>query len=320
MTMPTQKPTLKQLEYFVAIANAKTFRRAAEKLSVSQPTLSAQIYSLEQILELSLLERSRSGAVLTPAGRDLLPQARQIIDEMKGLIDQAQMIRNGPSGTYKLGVSPTVGPYLLPHILADLHHSYAHLKFYVRENMPDTLKTDLLEGRIDLVLTPLPFSGSKIEVVPLFEEPMRLIIPAEHEFTSLKSVQSQKSISKKRLLGENILTLESKYHSYHQVEIACQNIGAHILRDYEGTSLDALRQMAVTGMGLAFLPNLYIHTELHKAEGLKVIDIKDMQLSRNHILAWRKQSPNRGFYRKLAQSIQAFVKTNLNDAGLIFSE
>lgn len=312
-------PTLKQLEYFVAIANAKTFRRAAETLSISQPTLSAQIYSLEKTLQLTLLERSRSGAVLTPAGRDLLPHARQIIDEMKGLMDQAQMIRGGPSGTYKLGVSPTVGPYLLPHILPDLHQTYANLKLYVRENMPDALHTDLLEGRIDLVLIPEPFANNnKIEIAPLFEEPMRLVIPAEHAFESLDSVKLNSQIEKQQLYSESILTLESKYHSYHQVEQACHSIGANILRDYEGTSLDALRQMAVIGMGLAFLPNLYIHTELHKGEGLTVVDIIDMQLSRSHILAWRKQSPNRVFYRKLAQSIRQLVKANLTNAGLVF--
>ncbi len=310
--MTAETPTLKQLEYFVCIAELKTFRGAAERLGVSQPTLSSQMYILEQCLDVILLERSRKGAVLTPAGRDLLVTAREILEGMRGLMHQAGMIRNGPGGTFRIGVSPTVGPYLLPHILPELHKKYATLKLYVRENMPKTLELDLLEGRLDLVLIPQPFSGAKFTTEALFREPLQLVLPVDHKLNKLKSIKT------KHLHGQNILTLEEQYSHYQQVQKACEELGANILRDYEGTSLDALRQMVVMSMGMAFLPSLYIHSEIHSPESLVVANVEKLKLTRTHVLAWRTNSPNRGFYRQLAKTIRQLVKKNLNQVPLEF--
>lgn len=311
--MSLDTPTLKQLEYFVCLADSNTFRRAAERLGISQPTLSAQIYALEKSLQLTLLERGRTGATLTPAGRELLVNARQVIEEMRGLMDQASMIGGGSGGTFRIGVSPTVGPYLLPHILSELHQEYSKLKLYVRENMPKTLELDLLEGRLDLVLIPLPFNSKKFTTEVLFHEPLQLIAPSDHKLAGLKKVKAS------HLRGQNVLTLEEQYSHYHQVQTVCEELGANILRDYEGTSLDALRQMVVMGMGIAFLPSLYIYSEIHRPESLIVANVEKLKLSRTHVLAWRKNSPNRAFYRQLAASIRKLVKKNLGEAKLTFS-
>jgi len=311
--MSAEIPTLKQLEYFVCIAELKTFRGAAERLGVSQPTLSSQMYVLEQCLDVILLERSRKGAVLTPAGRDLLVNARDVLESMNGLINQAGMIRNGPGGTFRIGVSPTVGPYLLPHILPELHREYAALKLYVREEMPKTLELDLLEGRLDLVLIPLPFSGSKFTTDILFSEPLQLVLPKEHKLSKLSVIKTL------HIRKQNILTLEERYSHYQQIQKTCEELGANILRDYEGTSLDALRQMVGMGMGMAFLPALYIHSEIHSPESLVVANVQKLKLSRTHVLAWRTNSPNRGFYRELAKTIRRLVKKNLNKVPLDFS-
>ena len=310
--MVHETPTIKQLEYFICLAESTAFRRAAEHLNISQPTLTAQIYNLERALNLTLFERSRSGTTLTPAGRDLLGNARRVIEEMNGLIDQATMINRGPGGTFRIGVSPTVGPYLLPNILPGLHQAYSSLKLYVRENMPKTLELDLLEGRLDLVLIPRPFSNSRLEAEVLFHEPLQLVTPEGHKLAKLKKVQTH------HLQGQNILTLEGQYSSYHQMELLCVELGANIARDYEGTSLDALRQMVMMGMGLTFLPALYIYSEIHQPQGLSVREVEKLQLSRTHVLAWRRNSPNRSFYRQLAEQIRSLAKTNLSDVKLSF--
>ena len=310
--MAQETPTIKQLEYFICLAESTAFRRAAEHLNISQPTLTAQIYNLERALNLTLFERSRSGTTLTPAGRDLLGNARRVIEEMNGLIDQATMINRGPGGTFRIGVSPTVGPYLLPNILPGLHQAYSSLKLYVRENMPKTLELDLLEGRLDLVLIPLPFSNSRLEAEVLFHEPLQLVTPEDHKLAKLKKVQTH------HLQGQNILTLEGQYSSYHQMELLCVELGANIARDYEGTSLDALRQMVMMGMGLTFLPALYIYSEIHQPQGLSVREVEKLKLSRTHVLAWRRNSPNRSFYRQLAEQIRSLAKTNLSDVKLSF--
>jgi len=310
--MVHETPTIKQLEYFICLAESTAFRRAAEHLNISQPTLTAQIYNLERALNLTLFERSRSGTTLTPAGRDLLGNARRVIEEMNGLIDQATMINRGPGGTFRIGVSPTVGPYLLPNILPGLHQAYSSLKLYVRENMPKTLELDLLEGRLDLVLIPRPFGNSRLEAEVLFHEPLQLVTPEDHKLAKLKKVQTH------HLQGQNILTLEGQYSSYHQMELLCVELGANIARDYEGTSLDALRQMVMMGMGLTFLPALYIYSEIHQPQGLSVREVEKLQLSRTHVLAWRRNSPNRSFYRQLAEQIRSLAKTNLSDVKLSF--
>ena len=310
--MALETPTIKQLEYFVRLAESSTFRGAAEQLKISQPTLTAQIYNLEKSLNLTLVERSRSGATLTPEGRDLLANARQVLEEMNGLMDQAAMMNDGPGGTFRMGVSPTVGPYLLPYILPGLHQTYASLKLFVRENTPKTLELDLLEGRLDLVLIPRPFGHPRLTTEVLFDEPMKLITPSDHPLAKLQRVKTH------HLSGQNILTLQEQYSSYHQMELQCAELGANIARDYEGSSLDALRQMVIMGMGLTFVPSLYIYSEIHKPQGLSVREVENLNLHRTLILAWRQNSPNRGFYRQLAELIRSLVKTNLKDAKLSF--
>ena len=141
---------------------------------------------------------------------------------------------------------------------------------------------------------------------------MKLITPDDHPLAKLKKVRSD------NLEGQNILTLEKQYGSYQQMEILCSELGATIARDYEGSSLDALRQMVIMQMGLTFLPSLYMYSEIHQPQGLVVRDIEDLNLHRTHVLAWRQNSPNRGFYRQLAELIRSLVKTNLAEAKLSF--
>ncbi len=310
--MAQETPTIKQLEYFVCLAESIAFRRAAESLNISQPTLTAQIYKLEKILDLTLFERSRSGTTLTPAGRDLLGNARQVIEEMRGLMDQATMINRGPGGTFRIGVSPTVGPYLLPNILPGLHQAYPSLKLYVRENMPKTLELDLLERRLDLVLIPRPFGNPRLTTEVLFHEPLQLVTPQDHQLAKLRQIKTH------HLRGQNILTLVEQYSSYHQMELLCAELGANIARDYEGTSLDALRQMVIMGMGLTFLPALYINSEIHQPQALSVREVDKLKLYRTHVLAWRRNSPNRNFYRQLAEQIRLLARSNLCNVKLSF--
>lgn len=311
--MALETPTIKQLEYFVALAESTSFRRAADRLNISQPTLTAQIYNLEKALNLTLFERSRSGAILTPSGRDLLDNARRVIEEMGGLMDQATIKNRGPGGTFRIGVSPTVGPYLLPNILPGLHQAYSSLKLYVRENMQKTLELDLLEGRLDLVLSPQPFGNPRLTDEVLFQEPLQLVTPKDHPLAKLKKVKGE------YLRGQNILTLVEQYSSYHQMESMCIKLGANIARDYEGTSLDAMRQMVMMGMGLTFLPALYIYSEIHQPQALSVREVEELNLYRTHVLAWRKNSPNRAFYRQLSESIRSLAKANLSAVKLDFN-
>lgn len=305
--MDRPRPSVRQIEYFVAISETLNFHAAARRLSVSQPTMTNQIAALEDALGSQLFERSRGGTVLTPIGRELLPNARRILEEFQGLVVQAQSISRGPGGTYRLGVTPTLGPYLLPHVLPALHRRYTALKLSVREDAPRDLEVELATGRHDLILTPLPVDDSRLTVVPLFREPLKLILPADHRLAK------RKHINRRDLAGESILTIEEHHHFHRQIEQLCSRLGAQLRRDYEGTSLDTLRHMVVMGMGVAFLPNLYIRSEIHRPRELRVATVRGEVIERTHALAWRASSPARQLFRQIADEIRTLVAHDLAD-------
>jgi len=300
-------PTLRQLQYFIALAETPHFRRAAARLRISQPTLTSQVAALENGLAVQLFERSRAGSALTPAGRDLLAGARRVVEEFQGLVDRAQSIARGPVGTFRLGVTPTLGPYLLPHVLPEIHRKYEELKFFVREGAPQLLEHDLRAGEHDLILTALPLDAGDPVVVPLFREPLRLVVPADHRLAGRESVQPSE------LRGEPVLTLEEHHHLHRQVAHLCERFGAQVMRDYEGTSLDTLRQMVVMGMGIAFLPALYVRSEIHQPEALHVTGVSGERMERVHALAWRPTSPSHGLFRAIADDVRALVREQLQD-------
>jgi LysR family transcriptional regulator, hydrogen peroxide-inducible genes activator len=300
--LQSPKISVRQLEYFVAVAESGSFRRAAERLGISQPTLTAQIASLEQSLGGQLFERNRSGTSQSPMGRELLRDARRVIEEFQGLVDHATSLTKGPAGTYRFGVTPTMGPYLLPQILPDIHREYAALKFYVREGLPRALREGLVSGQHDLIMTPLPVGLENVTIEPLFREPLKLVLPSEHRLAK------RARVSGADLVGEQVLTLEDHDQLHMQIQRLCDHLGAIVNSDYEGTSLDTLRQMVVMGMGIAFLPGLYIRSEIREGDGLKVVTLSDENVMREHALVWRPTSPARQLFRDLAGKLRALIK------------
>ncbi|MGI9313179.1 MAG: hydrogen peroxide-inducible genes activator [Luminiphilus sp.] len=298
-----ERLTFKQIRYFQAIAEAGSFRRAADRLGVKQPTLTVQIAALEAALATTLFERHRSGVVITPAARELLPRARRIAEEMKGFTDQALGV-SGQS-TYRLGVTPTLGPYLLPRVLPAVHQRFEDLRLYVREAIPAQLASDLKSAAHDVVLTTLPLQGDELEVIPLFRESLKLALPLEHPLAS-KGV-----VSGEDLVGEAVLTIDEQHLYHRQVSALCESLGATVNRDYEGTSLDTLRQMVVMGMGITFLPSLYVASEIGESDTLRITDVKGVNMNRDHALAWRRRSPARVFFRQLAEAMKAILDEQL---------
>jgi LysR family hydrogen peroxide-inducible transcriptional activator len=299
--MDQLRPTIRQIRYFLAVADASSFRRAATRLRVTQPTVTQQVLALEEAFEVQLFERSRAGTTLSPAGRELLPSARRVLEEFQGLCDQAESLLRGPSGTYRLGVTPTLGPYLLPHILPDIHRQYSAIKLYVREGVPRDLEAGLVAGDHDLILTALPVDEDRLTVVPLLQEPLKLVMSADHRLAKKRRIESGD------LAGESILTIEEHHHFHRQIEELCDSLGAHVLRDYEGTSLDTLRQMVVMGMGMAFLPALYVRSEIHRPREIRVTSVHGVDIHRTHVFAWRTSSPARPLFEQLANEIQTLV-------------
>lgn len=303
--------SLNQIRYFVTVARYLSYRRAASILGISQPTLTTQINALESILGVALLERSRSGTLLSPQGKALLEAADDILQAGQRFTEIARGLSEGEGATFRLGIPPTLGPYLLPHILPELHARKPNLKFYVREAAPQQLHYGLLNGDYDLVLSPLSSKSSQVIVQPLFTEPLKFVMPYDHPLAGHDLVHPS------QLSGEKVLTLEDRHHFHYQVHEICLQIGASLQRDYEGTSLDTLRQMVVMGMGVAFLPGLYIHSELHKPEALHVCEIDGMPIQREHSLAWRNTAPGRQVFRALATLIREIISERLSEAVIV---
>ncbi|MCB2102264.1 MAG: LysR family transcriptional regulator [Rhodobacterales bacterium] len=292
-------PTLKQLSYLVAIADEGHFGRAAARARIAQPTLSAQLARLEDTLGGRLVDRARTTVALTPLGQEVAARARRALAEVQGIVDLAQASRGGLGGTLRLGVPPTLGPYLLPFVVPALHARYPRLKLHVREGKPHEIQDQLARGRFDLLLTPLPIVTPHLDVAPLFREPLMAAVVPDHPLAR------RGRIRRRDLRGESVLTLESGHYLHNQVRDLCLETGATILNDYDGTSLDTLRHMVGMGVGMAFFPALYVLSEIRDRSEIAVLDMEGGTLFREIGLAWRSGNALHGHYRALADLITA---------------
>lgn len=294
-------PTLKQFRYLVAVAETLHFRRAAEKTHVSQPTLSGQLRELEDRLGVQLVERSRSKVVLTPLGREIAARAKSVLRDVQDIVDLAAQGQSAMGGTIRVGVLQSLGPYFLPHILPDLHRSHPDLKLYVREGLPHVLLDQLDDGTLDLLFFPLPINSADLVSVRLFREPLWIVVPGEHRLAETDKIR------KADLKGETFLTLERGHRLHDQVHDLCEEYGAEISLDYAGTSLDTLRQMVVMGMGLSFLPALYVRSEVLHDRQVVARELASGAPSRTIGMVWRRQSARQRDYETLATEIRSVL-------------
>lgn len=286
-------PSLRQLQYLVALADTANFGSAAAACHVTQPTLSQQIKELEARLKVTLVERGRPFR-LTPAGREIVERARRVLAEVGQIRKAAERSRTGLAGTIRLGVSPTLGPYLMPTAIVRLHRDYPALRLYIREGIPDDQLTELRRGEIDMLLAPLPFPSGELEVTPLFSEPVHLVGAPDNPLLA------RPRQDKAELAGAPVLSLHRRHHFHRQAEAICAELDAELLRDYEGTSLDSLRQMAGSGLGLAILPELYLRSEAPGEAMVKRFAITGWWAERTIAAAWRSDAAYADAYRAIA--------------------
>lgn len=294
-------PTLRQLQYFVALAEAGSFRKAAEACGISQPSLSVQLAGLEERLGQRLVERGRGGVILTPVGREVLERARTILDGAQGLVNRFDAQRTGLAGTIRFGASGTLGPYLLPHVIARLHAQHPDLSLYIREAPPDALMRGLETGDFDMILVQLPVRGD-VRPIRLFREPLELVVARDHPFAS------RERVPRAELQGATVLSLGPAYSLRQQVVDLCEMLGARLRTDYEGTSLDAIRLMTGMGMGVAFLPALYVRSEIGEGDrDVTVVPLEGARILRSAGLVTRVASEDEAAPR-IARLIQAVAR------------
>lgn len=298
-------PTLRQLEYLIAIADLRNFGRAAQACNVSQPTLSQQLRSLEDRLGVVLIERNTSGAELTPVGREIVMRARRLLVEAEDIRDLARRAGDRLAGTLRFGVTPTLGPYLMPPIVAALHREQPDLRLHIKEGIPEEQALQLARGALDMLLGPLPIEGSGLIVEPLFRERLFLVAAADHPLAKIPDLHFD------QLRGAQVLSLDRRHHLHRQVASICSEFGMELLRDYEGTSLDSVHQMATSGIGLAVLPELYFRSDVAGRPGVVLLEPTGFELTRSIAAAWRSGAAYSAEYRGIAGRIAAEARALL---------
>ncbi|WP_417469413.1 hydrogen peroxide-inducible genes activator [Maricaulis sp.] len=295
----SQLPTLRQLQFLLALAEHGSFSRAAEAVFVTQPTLSAAIKELEANLGVVLVERGARGAILTPAGEAVLTRARRVMTEAEDLVIAAQAAGEPLAGPFKLGVIPTIAPFLLPRVLPTVRREFPKLELYLREDLTQRLYDALLERRLDAALVALPFEVSMIETHVLGADEFLFCCEASHPLANKPTLNSAD------LAGEPLLLLEDGHCLRDHALAACS--AGTVRSDFAATSLHTLVQMVKAGLGATLLPRMAVEAGLVDRMGLEVRPFDPPVIGREIGIAWRKGSARAEEARQLGDVIRRLL-------------
>jgi LysR family transcriptional regulator, hydrogen peroxide-inducible genes activator len=295
------RPTHRQLEYVVALDDERHFGRAASRCHVSQPTLSIQVALLEKQLGATLFDRMPGVVEPTPLGRRVVATARSVLASLDDIVAEAKAGATNLGGLIRLGVAPTFGPYFLPRLLPTIHRTYPDLQLYIREDRPTSIERDVLDGVIDCGLGPSP-RADRLVFRPLCEEGIFLGVPAGHR------LDGKGSAGVEDLRGERLLTLGRGHRLFDSVRDLAAASGAVFVEDYEGTSLDAIRQMVSIGMGCSLFPELYVRSEFRRENDVLLVPLTGWSGRRSIGFFWRENSGRLRHFEKLAAEGDAIVR------------
>ena len=288
--------TLKQLRYFDAVARAGHFGRAAAICSISQPAISVQIKEMEQTLGIALFERGAREVRLTAAGADLIQRARSILGAVEELSDVARASGGQALARLRLGIIPTIAPYLLPAIMGALGAQHPNLDLHVRETLTPKLLNELSDGKIDAAILALPTSEPSLQETLLFDEDFVLVRPAQDEG---KPVPNGEALRKMRLL------LLEEGHCFRDQALAFCNTSASVPRDgLDSSSLTTLVQMVSAGIGVTLIPQMAIAVET-PAANVSVARFAEPRPSRQIGMIWRKRNPLADQLTRVAEVIKS---------------
>ena len=295
----TNLPTTKQLRYFVSLEQYQHFGKAADACFVSQPALSVAIRELETLLNLQLVDRTNKSVTITSAGKDIAAQARLVLRDMEGLVDMALVNQKLMGGELKLGVIPTIAPFILPKLLPRLRSKYPQLKLYLKEDQTQRIYDGLMRGELDLIVIALPFELRAIESINLFKDPFFL---ACRKDTKLLNPESY---SVEQLPVESVLLLEDGHCLRDHALSACRIRNADKVSRVAASSLLTLIQMVDSDLGVTYLPEMALGSYLLKNTQIKTYSLK-IESYRNIGLVWRKGSTR----EKEFHIIGEFIKQN----------
>lgn len=292
---------LRDLRYLVALAEHKHFGRAADASFVSQPTLSTQIKKLEDELDVALVERTPRKILLTEVGREIATRARQVLDEVEQIRAIARRTKDPESGSLRLGIFPTLGPYLLPHVVPGLRARFPRLELLLTEEKTETLLARLREGRLDAAVLALPLHDDQLHAEVLFDEPFLLAVPAQHRLAAHTSLDIDD------LESESLLLLEDGHCLRDQALDVCQLAGANERDGFRATSLETLRQMVAANVGITLLPLLAARPPVVQPDAIRLLPFRSRPPSRRIALVWRKSTAMKEFLSAFARELRALT-------------
>ena len=276
--------TLNELRYVVAIAQERSFGRAAQRCFVSQPALSVAIQKLEEELGLQLFERGKTEVTVTPVGERIVEQAQKVLEEATRIRDIAQAGKNQLVGLFRLGVIYTVAPYLLPDLIPALNDRAPQMPLEIEENLTEHLEAALKTGRIDAAIIALPFQPSGIVTEFLYEEPFQVVVPQQHKWAKRKTIQTAE------LSSEHTILLNVGHCFRDQVLDACPELNRSDAPITRTNSLETIRNMVASGLGVSVLPRDALTPKYHSRLVVAVPFSRPVP-TRRIALAYRKSFP-----------------------------
>ncbi|MCC6608417.1 MAG: hydrogen peroxide-inducible genes activator [Burkholderiales bacterium] len=292
-------PTLRQLRHLVALHDAGHFGRAAQASHVTQSTLSASIKELETLLGVPLVDRTSRRVAFTPLGRAAVERARRLLVEAEELVQLAKSAAGPLAGPLRLGVIPTIGPFLLPVALPRLRRRFPRLRLYLREELTERLLEKLEGGELDVALVALPYDTGSAETMSLFEDRFVLACRKDHRLAQAQAVRSRD------LAGESLLLLEEGHCLRGHALSACHLPGRGQGEVLEATSLHTLVQMVEGGLGVTLLPELAVRGGVLRGTSLVARPLADPADARRVALVWRRGTQRRNEFRLLGEELIA---------------
>lgn len=300
---------LRDLHYLVALAEHKHFGRAAEASFVSQPTLSTQIRKLEEELGVSLVERTPRNVLLTEVGVEIARRARDVLNEVDQIRSIARRTVDPESGTLRLGIFPTLGPYLLPHVIPRLRARFPRLELLLIEEKTEIVLRQLREGKLDAGVLALPIHDHQLHSELLFKEPFVVAVPANNPLAK------RASLNLEDLADQSVLLLEDGHCLRDHALEVCQLAGAGEKVGFRATSLETLRQMVAADVGITLLPMLAVRPPVPQIDNVCLVPFRGQAPTRDIAMVWRKSSAMNAFLVELAALLRD-LPSGLLDAGV----
>ncbi|WP_093184529.1 hydrogen peroxide-inducible genes activator [Pseudovibrio sp. Tun.PSC04-5.I4] len=294
-------PTLKQLQYFKTLAKHLSFSKAAEASFITQSTLSAAIKQLEGILGCELLDRSGRTLVLTDAGETVLEKASLLLRDAEDLVQGVRAQNKPLCGRFRLGVIPSIAPFLLPRFLPRLRKLYPELQLFLREDLSRNLMAALKEGRIDAALMALPYDTTGFESKVIGSDAFYLAVPCGHPLCGAAQVKMED------LADEVLLLLEDGHCLRNHVLAATGGRMLTANEDIQATSLSTLVQMVDNGIGVTLVPRIAVDADIDRGTSLKLIKIADESARREIGMVWRRKSSFEGNTKLLCEALERFM-------------